>query len=284
MNEKMIISNIDDTIIFTAFEEDNVKKWIENAKKHDSENRKYSTYLKEIGGNKATITKDWIDDMAINPQNNLKKIIEINDVINQYVNKNWIIGCYVEIISKNVNSKYRLSYNQNIDSKNMKKFNKAKEIINKFNKDINIESLIKTSIPTTVREGNYCFYIRTDSKNKDTGYTYTFYPLSVVIVSDYDINGEPVLLLDMSKLKSKLSKAYLKLKKSNKPLFFKAIEDEIKNNYPPEVYKAYKDNEQYAKLDYHFTGIIRVNNQNKKYGLSPIFRALDSIRMLEQFD
>ena len=67
-------------------------------------------------------------------------------------------------------------------------------------------------------------------------------------------------------------------------MFFKAIEKEIKNNYPPEVYKAYKDNEQYAKLDYHFTGIIRVNNQNKKYGLSPIFRALDSIRMLEQFD
>ena len=85
-------------------------------------------------------------------------------------------------------------------------------------------------------------------------------------------------------MKSKLSKAYLKLKKNNKPLFFKAIEDEIKNNYPPEVYKAYKDNEQYAKLDYRFTGIIRVNNQNKKYGLSPIFRALDSIRMLEQFD
>lgn len=284
MNKKMIISDIDDTIIFTAFEEDNVKKWIENAKKHDSENRKYSTYLKEIGGNKATITKDWIDDMAINPQNDIKKILEINEVINQYVNKNWIIGCYVDIISKNVNSQYRLSYNQNIDSKNIKKLNKAKEIINQFNKDINIESLIKTSIPTVVREGNYCFYSRTDNKNKNTGYTYTYYPLSVVIVSDYDINGEPVLLLDISKLKSKLSKAYLKLKKNNKPLFFKAIEDEIKNNYPPEVYKAYKDNEQYAKLDYRFTGIIRVNNQNKKYGLSPIFRALDSIRMLEQFD
>lgn len=283
MNEKMIISDIDDTIIFTSFEENNVKEWIEKAKKHDSENRKYSTYLKEIGGSKATITKDWIDNMAINPQNDIKKILEINEVINQYVNKNWIIGCYVDIISKNVNSQYRLSYNQE-NAKNIKKINKAKEIINKFNKDINIESLIKNSIPTVIREGNYAFNVRTDIKGKDIGHTYTFYPLSVFEVSDYDINGEPVLLLDMTKLKSKLSKPYLKLKKTNKPLFFKAIEDEIKNNYPVEVYKAYKDNEQYAKLDYRFTGIIRINNQNKKYGLSPIFRALDSIRMLEQFD
>ena len=284
LNEKISVSEVDNTIIVTAFNEEDVDSWLEKAKKHDSENRRYSVYLNEIGGNKATITKDWIDDMAINPQNNLKKIIEINDVINQYVNKNWIIGCYVDIISKNVNSRYRLSYNQDIEPKNMKKLSKAKTIISDFNKKINIESLIKNSIPTVVREGNYCFQIRTDDKSKGNGYAYSFYPLSVVLVSDYDINGEPVLLLDMTKLKSKLSKAYIKLKKNHKAMFFKAIEDEIKNNYPIEVYKAYKDNEQYAKLDYHFTGIIRINNQNKKYGLSPIFRALDSVRMLEQFD
>lgn len=158
LNEKISVSEVDNTIIVTAFNEEDVDSWLEKAKKHDSENRRYSVYLNEIGGNKATITKDWIDDMAINPQNNLKKIIEINDVINQYVNKNWIIGCYVDIISKNVNSRYRLSYNQDIEPKNMKKLSKAKTIISDFNKKINIESLIKNSIPTVVREGNYCFY------------------------------------------------------------------------------------------------------------------------------
>ena len=282
--DKFAISEQDGTILVTSFDENKIKEWIENAKKHDSENRRYSTYLNEIGGTQAVITKEWIDNMAINPQNNLKKIIEINDVINQYVNKNWIIGCYIDIITKNTNSQYRLSYNQKIENKDLKKFNKAKALIDKFNKEVNIESLIKASIPTTVREGNYCFYMRTNDKSKGEGYTYTFYPLSVVLVSDYDINGEPILLLDMTKLISKLQKPYLKYKKTNKPLFFQKIEDEIRNNYPIEVYKAYKDNEAYAKLDYHFTGIMRINNQNKKYGLSPIFRALDSIRMLERFD
>mgnify|MGYP003304698470 CR=1 FL=1 len=83
--------------------------------------------------------------MAINPQNNLKKIMEINDVINQYVNKNWIIGCYVDIITKNTNSQYRLSYNQKIENKDLKKFNKAKALIDKFNKQKKCHITLKIS-------------------------------------------------------------------------------------------------------------------------------------------
>ena len=59
------------------------------------------------------------------------------------------------------------------------------------------------------------------------------YPLGVAIVSDYNVNGNPYILIDIRELTSRLQKTTIKGRK-NKPLFFNSIVDEIKNNYPPE--------------------------------------------------
>lgn len=283
INTDYIISDSDGSIIITTTNHKSDIDWLEKAKRVDSINNRYSTYLKDMGGTSPIIDRDWIDRNAENPQSDLKKITEINQVINILANKNWIVGCYIDVITKNVNTRFRLSYNE-IDEKNsgdLKSLNECKSIINNFNNKINLENLIKTSIPTVVREGNFCFYVRNDLKTNN--HCYTFYPLNAVEVSDYDINGQPQLLMNIANLKKRLEKVYKKTKK-NKALFFKAIDDEIKNNYPEEVYKAFKNKEEYAVLNSDCTGFMRVNNQNKKYGLSPIFRALESIRMLEQFD
>ena len=48
---------------------------------------------------------------------------------------------------------------------------------------------------------------------------------------------KPVVLINMSKLKSALSKSMLKDKK-NKALFFENQETEIQNNYPDEMYQV----------------------------------------------
>ena len=58
------------------------------------------------------------------------------------------------------------------------------------------------------------------------------------------------------------------------------MDEEVKVTYPEEVYRAYMDKETYAKLDIESTCVLRIGNQNKKYGLSPIFRAIYPALML----
>lgn len=238
----------------------------------------YSTYLLE-SSQQTTVTKQTLDDLAVLPQQDRKKIMQINQIATTYANKDWIIGKVYEVISTNINTKYKLSYDATDD--NESKLQKAKEIISDFNKKINIGRLIKNSIPNCYLNGNYYVYFR---MNEKTGmYDVTTYPLEMVEVSDYDINGEPVLLFNVKELKRKLSRT-IKKNRKNKALFYDKIDKEVKENYPSEIYKAYKNNDEFAKLDYRWTGVMRINNQNKKYGLTPIFRALYPTLTLEQFD
>ena len=72
--------------------------------------------------------------------------------------------------------------------------------------------------------------------------------------------------------------------KKNKALFFENQETEIQNNYPDEVYQAFKNGDTYAKLDVDHCGVIRIGNMGQKYGVSPLFRALRPALMLETFD
>jgi len=59
------------------------------------------------------------------------------------------------------------------------------------------------------------------------------------------------------------------------------VEDEIKANYPDEVYQAYIAKEKYAKLNPENTGVLRLGNLNSRYGLSPVFRSLSPQLMLD---
>jgi hypothetical protein len=123
-------------------------------------------------------------------------------------------------------------------------------------------------------------YLRRNNKDN---YVVDYYPLGVVEVSDYEIDGEPYLLLNVRELENRLRKINKK-NKNGTPLFFKNIDEEIKNNYPPEIYAAYKSKEQYAKLNIENSGILRINNMNRKYGVTPIFRTFRPASMLETFE
>lgn len=270
----------DNTVVLTTSEMG--KQWLQTAmKNYDAENKIYSAYLNDLSTGNPIITKEILDGLAVNPQNDLNKILKINDIVRIFVNKDWIIGKVAEVIDTNVNSEYRLSYKDfSSDKKKLSQLNKCKEIISNFNDEINLRRLIKNSVPTSFREGNYITYCRV----MDNGhYNVSWYPLGVAEVSDYDVNGEPQILINMKELQSRLRKTIKKTKK-NTALFFEKMETEIKANYPPEVYKAYIDKEPYAKLDCKWSGDMRINNQNRRYGLTPIFRALYPALMLEQFD
>lgn len=270
----------DDTVILTTSEMG--KQWLETAmRNYDAENKMYSAYLNDLASGTPIINKEVLDGLAVNPQNDLNKVKKINEIVRIYVNKDWIIGKVAEVIDTNVNSEYRLSYKDFTSDKNkLSQLNKCKEIISSFNDEINLRRLIKNSVPTAFIEGNYITYCRVMN---DDHYNVSWYPLGVVEVSDYDVNGEPQILINMKELQSRLRKT-IKKTKNNKALFFEKIEAEIKANYPPEVYKAFIDKDPYAKLDCKWSGNMRLNNQNRRYGITPIFRALYPALMLEQFD
>lgn len=256
-------------------------KWLANAVAgYDATNQKYSAYLKDGNSSSDKLTPEYIDELADGTQSDLKKIQVINSIVRKEINKDGIVGKTVECVTSNINTKTKISYDNEITGRNKtKQLQQVKDFISAFNKTINTKRLIRTSIPTTFVEGNYICYLR----HEDNKYKVDYYPLGVCEISDYDVNGDPVVLFNIKELRSRLQKVYKKTKK-NKALFFQNIEDEVKANYPKEVYDAFVAKEEYAKLDVRYSGVIRINNLNRKYGLTPIFRAFKDILMLDTFD
>ena len=246
---------------------------------YDPENKQYSTYLK-ISASSETLTVDRIDELAQGLQSSLTNVQTVNGIIRNYINKDDLIGITYDAIEANVNTEFKCSFAQFPEQRNKtKQVNYAREVIDDFNAQINVRSLLRAAIPMTYAEGTYITYLR----QKDENYIVDYYPLGIAEISDYLSNGQPVVLINMSKLKSALSKSMLKDKK-NKALFFENQETEIQNNYPDEVYQAFKNGDTYAKLDVDHCGVIRIGNMGQKYGVSPLFRALRPALMLETFD
>ena len=135
------------------------KEWLETAmRNYDAKNTAYSAYLNELSITSPVVTKEKLDMLSIDPQANLLKILEINDIARTYVNKDWIIGKVAEVLESNVNSNFKLSYSSfDGNEKKIKELEECKKIINEFNKSINLRNLIKSSVPTTYIEGNYIF-------------------------------------------------------------------------------------------------------------------------------
>jgi hypothetical protein len=271
----------DDTVVITSSDEISQKWLLVAINSYDSSNQKYSAYLSDGKTPSDKITPEYLDELSENAQNDINKIKVINSIIRKQINKNDIVGKTVESIETNINTEIKLSYNAEISGRNKsKQLTNVKDFINSFNEEIKFKKLVRNAITTPYCEGTYISYLRHKGNG---GYVVDYYPLGVCEISDYDINGEPVVLFNVQELRSRLQKMYKKNRK-NVPLFFKNIEEEVKANYPDEVYNAFIDKEQYAKLDTKYTGVIRIGNMNRKYGLSPIFRSLESLSMLETFD
>lgn len=275
-------SNVDsdgeEVAILTS--EEKAKHWMEEAlQSFDPTNKQYSVYLNEQSGEDSKLTIEDIKRLARNAQSDLSKILKINSLVRQEINEDDIIGKVYEAVVSNLNANVRISFDNLPQKYTKKKKDEAEKLIKRFHKETNINQILSSSIPTVYTEGNCIKYLR----GKNGHYVVDTYPLGVAIVSDYNVNGNPYILIDIRELTSRLQKTTIKGRK-NKPLFFNSIVDEIKNNYPPEVYQAYIDKEHYAKLDIQRCGVNRFCNMNRKYGLTPVFKALKPNLMLDTFD
>lgn len=278
-----LIDNLDDDTTLITSDEEHLSKAMQqlaqtNISAYDASNRMYSAYLNNDSSS-SDLTLSLIEQLGTSPQTDLTKTMSIISIINKQINTNDLIGMVVQSIEDNINTQFKLVFNNFNGARNKQKvLQRAKDIINDFNKQIDINGFIAQSVNTAYTEGNYICVLR----NSGSNWLIDYYPLGVAEISGYTQNGNPIVLVNMSNLKTALSKTMLKNRK-NKPLFFKDTEDEIKNSYPKEVYDAYKNNETYAVLDSKYTGVVRTNNHGRKYGLSAIFRALPAVVMLNNF-
>ncbi|MGL5646837.1 MAG: hypothetical protein ACRDDY_03215, partial [Clostridium sp.] len=225
-----------------------------------------------------------LENLAKNPQNDVKKIIKINGLVQYYINKDDLIGKVIEIIENNINTKYTIEFPDIPTGKaKKKKKQNAETVINKFNEGVDIKELIIKNVILTYTEGNYIPYLRGDINN---GYSIESYPLGLIEVSNYKIDGEPVVIMDIETLKKNLrNRDIFKGLKSNKLFSIPSnVEDEIKKTYPEEIYEAYKVGDKYAILNPERVGVSRINNLRGLYGLTPMFKTLPSQLMLETCD
>ena len=263
------------------------EQWMYEALEHfDNGGKQYSVSFNEDSSSinsSASTTIDDIKRLALNAQNDLSKVLKINSLIRQASNEDDIIGKVHESVESNLNSDVRISFDnlpENYDE-NLKKL--AENEIKRFHKETNINDVMTVAITTTYDEGTCIMYLRSKKYKGVYHHTIDKYPLGVAIVSDYSENSIPRILIDTTELTNRLQKTTLRSKK-NKPLFFANTSDEIKNNYPKEVIDAYVSRERYAKLNLRRTGTNRFGNLNRKYGISPIFKALKPKIMLDTFD
>lgn len=283
------VTEQDDVVIVTSVENEkdtisNLKKILETSALNFDQTR--HTYSRYLGGEESTtadtLSLSDINDFAENPQNSLDDIKKINIVVKEYVNKDDIIGKVYESVQIYTNTQHSLTYPNNLEENDKKRVEEEiKPLVETFNKIIDIKNFINTGITTSFLEGNFISYLRINAKKNQA--VIDFYPVSMVEITEYSIDGEPAVLFNVRNLKSRL-RINSRKKKNGKDIFFDQMENMIKNNYPPEIYKAYKNNENYALLDPKRVGLVRVNNLGGLYGLTPIFKALKPALMLESIE
>lgn len=262
------------------------EQWMYQALEHfDNGGKQYSVSFNEDSSSttSSSTTIDDIKKLALNAQNDLSKILKINALVRQASNEDDIIGKVHESVEANLNSNVRISFDNLPEGYDDDLKKKAENEIKRFHKETNINDIMTIAITTTYDEGTCIMYLRSKKYKKVYHHTIDKYPLGVAIVSDYSENSIPRILIDINELTNRLQKTTLKSKK-NKPLFFTNMTEEIKNSYPKEVIDAYVGRERYAKLDLRRTGTNRFGNLNRKYGISPIFKALKPKIMLDTLD
>lgn len=284
-----IVSGIDDNtvVITTNLAEEEFNRRLEQAVRNYGDSDRYASIFNPDTA-VSTTTLAEISELAVDPQNSIEKTRKIARIVDTYINKNYLLGMVDSAIRSNLNTKYKASYSQQSSKlgRNMgKKQDNAKKIVEDMLDQINVKKLIRMSIPKTFSAGNFFFYMDIDSSKGENIYTLHIFPLSVARVAPYRIGGEPILMIDMRELQSRLEHNLPK-RKGGKAMFFQKYEEEITKAYPKEIVEAFRNKDNYAILDYKRTGVMRAGEDNdgaSLYGVSQMLRALSDIIVLDNF-
>lgn len=246
-----------------------------------------STYSQLLENENSTyvVTSQELTSLAQNTQSNISKINKINGLIKYNINKSDIISKVVSVIENNINTNYRVDYpkefNELTKKKDLKMVKELKDEVEKFNGQINIEKLIVDCVNSTFQEGNFVVYLKGDFEK---GVGFAKFPLGVVEITEMNIDNEPLVVFNINELKSRLQKTvskYGRFKAKQKIDNNNIVEHQIQRDYPEEVYEGFKVKDKYCYLDPARVGVVRIGNNGGMYGLSPIFKALSPLLMLD---
>lgn len=229
--------------------------------------------------NSNALTLSYIDELANGLNSKIENIIVANAIILRNVLADGLFGRTYESIVSNINTEYKLTYHSAADG-NAKELADVKSLISSFNRDIDLRSVIRDAISGTYLEGNYPLYLRMD---KSGSATIDHYPLNICACSDYRSGRDSILEFNITSMKSRLQKTYRKTKK-NKAVYFENIDKEIHANYPKEIYDGYKANENYVRLNPKYSGCVKVNDMGRKHGVSPLFKCLRPLIVLNNVE
>lgn len=222
-----------------------------------------------------------INELAINATNTLASVLEINQLVRLYVLTNDIIGRVYEALIEASASTFTLNY-PTFDGERNKtaQVQRVSALIDDFNSQVNLSQVIRDAVPLVYLEGNRIYYLRYDKG----AWAIDQYPFGIFYQSEYTRGGKPIVLCDINKLKNGLRKTYQKSRKTNKALLLANIEEDMRENYPSEVYDGYKNSESYVKMDTTRCRVIRIGNLGRRFGVSPIFKSLKSAIMLDNIE
>ena len=229
-----------------------------------------------------TLTIDYIDTLANGLNSSLDNVLTANALILQRILSDGLFGGAYEAVVSNINTNYKLIWGGHGDDEDFdeESLQPVKQAIAQFNEMVDLRSIIRPAIAGTYAEGSYPMYLRLGKNVKPV---IDHYPLTVCYPSDYRYQGKYVLEFNVNNLKSRLQKTYKKNKK-RKAIYFEDVKKEIQANYPGEVYKAYTDGEQYVRLDPRYTGCVKYNDMGRKFGVSPLFKCLKPLIVLENIE
>lgn len=226
-----------------------------------------------------TLSLEYIDQLASGLNSSVANVITANAIILQKILSDAFFGQTYESVVKNINTDYKLSYGRyEEDNDYADVLPDVKAAIKYFNQSVGIKRLIRDAISGTYAEGNYVLYLRNE-KNKRP--TIDWYPLSIAYPSDYLYDHRNVIEFSIDNLKSRLRKTYQKTRK-NKAVYYENIDKEVQANYPKEVVKAYRDGEKIVRLDPRYSDCVKFNSMGRKLGVSPLFRCLKPLIVLDQ--
>lgn len=261
--------------------DDIIQSALERAARDYNFDNKKSSIILDNSGSVIDPTIDYLSSIALYPQDNLEYTKSIIRIISKQVNLDDVLGQTVESIRVNVNPDNRLSYKTKSGRNKEKQLNAVKELIDDFNEEVKIKRIIRDKVPDAYQDGTVIMYLRKDS---GMNWLVDYYPIGLAEISSYTVGGLPVVMVNMTELKTRIQAARGQYKdKAGKSLFYQTLDEEILECYPDEVYQAYIKKDPYAKLNPIYTGVVRVGNRGKKYGLSPLFRALPSSILLQTF-
>ncbi len=247
-----------------------------------SEGKTLSSVIPTDSTTTQTLTLDDIDNYANGLNSSKDNLITVNAIILRKIIEDAFIGQAVQSIIGNINTDHKVVYDSaSLSDKDDKELATVRTEVDYFLKSVNIRQVIRDAISTTYAEGNAPMTVRFSNTEAPV---IDLYPLTIAYPSEYRSGGRSVIEFDVKTLKDRINKTYKKSKKTKKAIYFENMKAEVKANYPAEVSKAYEAGEDYVRLDPAYSDCVKINDFGRRFGVSPLFRCLRPLIVLEQIE